>query len=79
MTVTLHDVLTEHIIMSVVVYSSAVTSAFLCVAEHLMDYRTNMGLMYRFGQKHLLQDIIGLSSPRHSPLNLKYVGTGLGH
>lgn len=35
--------------------------------------------MYRFGLKHPLQDIIGLSSPRHSRLNLKYVGTGLGH
>lgn len=75
MTVPLYEAFTEHIIMPVVVYSSAVTS----VEEHLMDYRTNMGLMYLFGLMHPLQDIIGLSSPRLSCLNLKYVGTGLGH
>lgn len=35
--------------------------------------------MYRFGLIYPLQDIVRLSSPRHSRLNLKYVGTGLGH
>lgn len=35
--------------------------------------------MYRFGPIHPLQDIDGLSSPWRSRLDLKYVGTGLGH
>lgn len=34
---------------------------------------------YRVGLIEPLQDGVGLSSPRHSLLNLKYVGTGLGH
>lgn len=79
MTFTPHEVFTEHIIMPMVVYSGAVTSVFQCAEEHLMDDRTKIGLMYHFGLIHPLQDIIGLSLPRHSRLNLKYVGTGLGH
>lgn len=47
--------------------------------EHLRCYRTNKIVMYRFGLIYSLQDIVRLSSPRHSRLNLKYVGTGLGH
>lgn len=35
--------------------------------------------MYRFGQIYPLQDSIGLGLAMHSRLNLKYVGTGLGH
>lgn len=72
-------VFTEHIIMPVVLYSSAITSVLQCIQEHVVDYRTNTGFMYRFGLIQPLQDSVGLSSPWHSRLNLKYVGTGLGH
>lgn len=66
--------------MAVVVYFSAMTTVLQCVEELLRGTReTSKGLMHRSRVIHPLQDIVGLSSPWHSRLNPKYVGTGLGH